>query len=206
MKDVFQLDYKNVRTGTMLRMFLSENDKRCSHGSYDKCMYDKLAKIMKKETEEQCTVPWILDNEKICSNTNDTHTAFWIAWNRITNQERDCLTPCHTTMVHVSGKNQEHLLKYKKYSQMFSYFSAQVPKSKEHYVFSIIKLVAQIGGYIGLFRLFMTFLDLCNFRRLRQDDKLRALIKSNRQNNVDDAHAKGSDHLVDLSVLAVNNV
>ena len=204
-KDVLQLDYKNVRPGMILRLFLSENDKRCSHGSYDQCMYDKLAKIMKKETEEQCTVPWTLDNEKICSNTNDTHTAFWIAWNRITNQKRDCLTPCHTTLLHVGAKNQQGY-DDKNYSQMSSYFSAQVMKSEEHYFFTIIKLVAQIGGYVGLTRLAMTLLELCNFGKLRQDDKLRDLLKLKRKNNVDEIHARGNDHLIDLSTLAINNV
>ena len=100
-QDVLQLDYKNTNVGMFSSLFLSENDRKCSHDTYDHCMYDTLAKDMKKQTNENCTVPWILDNQNICSNTEDIQTAFWIAWKRITNQEKDCLSPCHATIVNV---------------------------------------------------------------------------------------------------------
>ena len=110
-QDVLQLDYKNTKPGMFLSLFLSESDQKCSHDTYDHCMYKTLASVMKKETKENCTVPWILDNQNICSNSHDVNTSFWISWNRITNQQKDCLSPCHATIVNV-GKYQKSVETY----------------------------------------------------------------------------------------------
>ena len=166
-KDVIQLDYKNVPTGLFVKHFFSETDKKCSYQKFDTCMYDKLSSLMKEGTQEQCTVPWMLDNERICSNANDTDIAFWIAWNRITNQQKDCLSHCHATLVNVGGKNQKRD-DDKDYSLMYCYFSSHVIKSQEHYFYNLIKLLAQLGGYASLFRLTLYLLDKCGFSRLRQ--------------------------------------
>ena len=100
-QDVLQLDYKNTNIGMFSSLFLTESDKKCSHDTYDHCMYSKLARAMIEATNESCTVPWILENQNICSDSKDINTAFWIAWNRITNQHKDCLSPCHATIVNV---------------------------------------------------------------------------------------------------------
>ena len=64
-------------------------------------MYSELARAMKEATEENCTVPWILESQNICSHAKDINTTFWISWDRITNQHKDCLSPCHATIVNV---------------------------------------------------------------------------------------------------------
>lgn len=33
----------------------------------------------------------------------------WITWNRITNQRKDCLSPCNFLMINVGSKNHEFL-------------------------------------------------------------------------------------------------
>ena len=205
---ILQLDYKNTRTGMFLGIFLSENDKKCSHDSYDKCMYNTLARIMRAETEDHCTVPWILDNENICSIGSDIDKSFWISWNRITNQKKDCLSPCHTTLMNVGAKNQR---KYndKFFAQMDVYFSSHVMKSEEHYYYTVIKLLAQIGGYVGLFRLSMFLLDFFRVTKLRQDDKVKSKIKtrigSRKKKNADEI-VMADEHLINLSTLAINNL
>ena len=45
---------------------------------------------MKSNTNDNCTVPWIRDNDNICTEPEDINTACWIAWNRVTNQRNDC--------------------------------------------------------------------------------------------------------------------
>ena len=100
-QDVLQLDYKNTKAGMFLSLFLTENERKCSHDTYDDCMYSTLAKTMKNETKDNCTVPWVLDNQNICSSSEDIDKAFGISWDRITNQQKDCLSPCHATIINV---------------------------------------------------------------------------------------------------------
>ena len=35
------------------------------------------------------------------------NTSHWIVWNRITNQRKDCFSPCNFLMINVGSKNQE---------------------------------------------------------------------------------------------------
>ena len=176
---------------------LSSSDRSCSKEIYDDCMYEVVANLMKRNSEDNCTVPWIQDNKKICSKPNDINVTFWIGWNRITNQEKDCLAPCHTTLVNVGAKNY---MKYnnRNYSQVYFYFPSRVTKSEEHYLYSGLKLLAQIGGYLGLYRIAIWFLELCKFNRLRSS----ASPKREVDKGTNTGHR---DRLVSMSVLALNN-
>ena len=163
-QDIRQLEYKNVESA----LFLSSDDKKCSHDAYDDCMYETMASLMKENTKENCTVPWIRSNEKICSHPKDINTTFWIGWNRITNQRKDCLPPCHTTITNIGAKNFQKL-KDKNYGYMYLYFPSRVVCSEEKYLYSILKLIGQIGGYLGLYRLSVWILfDLCKLKTLVQ--------------------------------------
>ena len=153
---------------------------------------------MKRNTADECTVPWIKDNSKICSTSDDINTTFWIAWNRITNQKKDCFPPCDATLVNVGAKNREEL-EHKNYSQVYFYFSPRVMKSEEHYLYSFLKLIGQIGGYLGLYRIVLWFLDLCHFNRLKEKapSKRNVLIHPKKEKD---------DNLVSLSVLAIDSI
>ena len=61
-QEILQKEYKNVPNG----ITLSGKRKMCSHEIYDRCMYAKIANLMRKHTEDNCTVPWILDDKNIC--------------------------------------------------------------------------------------------------------------------------------------------
>ena len=178
-KDILQLEYKNVKNGLML----SPSEKACSHEVYDTCIYTKIANLMKNETEDHCTVPWIVDNNRICSKPSDINKTFWTAWDRITNQRKDCEIPCHTILVNVGAVNRK-MYHDRNYSQLYLYFSSRVIKSEEHYVYTIIKLMAQIGGYISLCRLALWFLDLCKFSKLREENN-KTTPSSNEDENDD---------------------
>jgi hypothetical protein len=158
-----QFEYKNVKNA----LAITAKDKSCTYEVYDDCMYSKVVDIMKKSTESQCTVPWIRDNLDICSLPKDVNTTFWIAWNRITNQNKDCLEPCHETLVNMGAKNFMQL-GHQNYSQLYFYFSSRATKTVEHYQYSFLILIGQIGGYLGLYRILLWILDLCQFNRLRQ--------------------------------------
>ena len=127
---------------------------------------------MKDNTDQRCTVPWSKDDERICKTAKDINTTFWIGWNHITNQEKDCLAPCHSTLVNVGGKNVANLSDPTP-SQIYLYFSARVTKSQEHYLYSFLTLIGRIGGYLGLYRIVIWFLDICRFDKLKVSQKYK---------------------------------
>ena len=82
-----------------------QGSKTCSTENYDDCIYNMLARAMRKNTEDNCTVPYIKDNSDICTKPNDINTTFWIHWNRGLNRMNDCNIPCHSTTVNLGAKN-----------------------------------------------------------------------------------------------------
>ena len=58
-----------------------------------------------------------------------------------------------------------------RYSQMYLYFPSRVTRSEEHYLYTFLKLIGQIGGYLGLYRLSVWILDLLKFNTLIKDVK-----------------------------------
>ena len=156
--DVYELDYKNVQNGVIFY----ESDRKCSYESYDDCIQHTLTKAMMEETEDHCTVPWILGNNSICAKTVDMKKSFNIWWTRVTNQKKDCLRPCHTTIINLGAKN-DWIIKDNSSAQLVAYFSSSVIKNREHYVMSITMLAGQIGGYVGLLRFILTIMELMEF-------------------------------------------
>ena len=165
-QEINQLEYKHVSNA----LAISLSDRSCSHEVYDDCMYKTLANVMKENSNDRCTVPWILDNGKICTNAKDINTTFWIGWNRITNQKKDCLAPCRTTTVNIGAKNYMKR-DSQRYSQMYLYFPSRVARNEEHYLYTFLKLIGQIGGYLGLYRLSVWILDLLKFNTLIKNGK-----------------------------------
>ena len=164
MKEIQQLEYKDVES----MLTLTSKDKRCSHETFDDCMYDIVAGVMKERTDGNCTVPWIRNNANICSTLKDINTAYAIGWTRITNQKKDCLIPCRTMKVNVGAKNRK-IMKNATYSQVYFYFPSNVLKSREQYLWTFMKLIGQIGGHLGLYRLVLWVLDFLRFNQLIKD-------------------------------------
>ena len=125
----------------------------CKDHKYDNCMYHALEGIMKTETEDNCTVPWIRNNDNICTKQKDMQTAFWIHWNRSLNQKRDCDIACRKMFVDVHGKNFEESNDTSNYGQLFTYFSLDVAKGEERHLYSAYSLVAEV--YIYIFRIYI---------------------------------------------------
>ena len=188
-QEIIQLEYRNVKNA----LALSSQDKSCSYQAYDECMYNRMSEVMKRNTEDKCTVPWIRNNDRICSKSNDINTTFWVAWNRITNQKKDCFPPCDATLVNVGAKNYKEL-DQQNHSEVLFYFSPRVMKSEEHYLYTFLKLIGQIGGYLGLYRIVLWFLDLCRFNRLKGDTACK-------KNGIDHSDKEKKDKLISLSAL-----
>ena len=74
---------------------------------------------------------------------------FWIGWNRITNQERDCLLPCHSMMISVSAKNSV-TFSSRTFAEAYLYFPPRIMLSQENDFYTFLSLMAEIGGYVGL--------------------------------------------------------
>ena len=199
-QDAYTLEYKNVHNG----IILYDSDRKCSYEPYDTCIYKMLTKVMVEESENDCTVPWVLDNSRICTKPDDINKTFWIAWSRITNQKRDCLKPCHTTLINVGAKN-ELTNEENEYAQLYAYFSSNVVQSREHYFITVIKLAGQIGGYIGLFRLALTILNLVKFDTLIKDTNLTKEKPESAKDDGIESDATGTDQLIGLSPLAIDS-
>ena len=201
--EIMQLEYKNV--DVLSHTTAAGVKKSCSlEMSFDECMYGRVAAIMKKNSKDECTVPWIKDNENICRSNEDMNATFWIGWNRITNQENDCLPPCHTTIVSTGAANYQKNSQNLNYSTVYLYFSSRVTKSKECYLYSALKLIGQIGGYLGLYRLFLWILDLCKFNRLVETKE-----QNKRKSSVSGGGQEAGGHnarLVSLGAIALDGL
>ena len=123
--------------------------KTCSYELYDDCIYNSLTQKMRKNTEDNCTVPYVRDNSKICTKPKDINTTFWMAWNQGTLQQKDCSRPCHSAIVNVGALNYQNKTG-KGYGLYFLYYAPRVTQTIEHFLYTTLNLFAEIGGYVGL--------------------------------------------------------
>ena len=149
-----QVNYQDIRmlekSSQKKLRFKQKSEKSCTQCEYDSCMYGAVERIMRQRTIEECTAPWIRNASDICSNPDDVEAAFWVAWNRITNQKLDCAVPCHSLIINIGAKNVESLSKKKQFGEFYFYFSPRIPLSEELYFYTFLSLMAEIGGYVGL--------------------------------------------------------
>ena len=128
-----------------------EGSMTCSTEIYDECMYGTLARDMKEKTKDNCTVPYVRDDGKICTQADDIKTAFWIHWNQVTNQKKDCNIPCRSLTVNLGAKNYvKKNISDQDYALLYLYYAPRVTQSIEHWLYTVLSLFAEIGGYVGL--------------------------------------------------------
>ena len=128
-----------------------EGRKTCMKENYDDCIYNMLTREMRKNTEDNCTVPYVRDDSRICTKESDMNTTFWIAWNGVTNQQLDCNIPCHSLTVNLGAKNyQNKTVEKQNYGLLYLYYAPRVTQSEEHLLYTLLNLFAEIGGYVGL--------------------------------------------------------
>ena len=127
---------------------LKGGKKSCMHEEYDQCMYSALHDLMMKGTKSKCTVPWIPNNDRICTSPEDVNTTFWISWNHVTNQHNDCNSPCHRLLIDLGAKELT-TLDDDKTATILLYFPQKMLVSKEHFLYTILNLMAEFGGFTG---------------------------------------------------------
>ena len=132
---------------------VKKHNKTCSNEPFDVCLYTTLIRAMQENTEGNCTVPFITGSEraKICTEYNDVNTTFWIRHFRITNQQKDCNTPCRTVTAELGAKNyKRYAIADQKYSQLDLYFSPRAIQTTEHFLYTFLIFISEVGGYVSL--------------------------------------------------------
>lgn len=117
------------------------------HGSYDKCILDELDKYVLKKVG--CTYPYGNNLENICKNETQAGMIdyelfeFW-------HQDHVCTHPC--TNLLVTGKFDVKSQAQYYYESLVSFhFYKRVKVVRNQYSYTMLSMVAEIGGYVGLF-------------------------------------------------------
>ena len=113
---------------------------------YDHCITEKMYQLMMNETG--CTVPWVTNKNKICSDKTSSKKAFQIYQENRRNQNGICPNSCNFTDVNLgppiieNGKNS--------IARIVFYFKQDVKTSHEYLIYTELSMLAEIGGYVGL--------------------------------------------------------
>ena len=119
----------------------------CTQEEFDHCMYSMLERKMRAGTSDNCTVPWVKNNSKICTKQSDVTKAFLIQISRYRNQKEDCNHPCHSLVIQGGSKVVNDT---KKIGKTRIFFQPLVPVTKEKYLYLFGDMFADIGGYVGI--------------------------------------------------------
>ena len=128
---------------------LSEGSKPCHEDPQykkDNCIEGEIKNLLMKEYG--CTPPFFDNKENICTNETITKqvSKYWKSKKYSTN----CSDPCKEMLVSATWiKNKDQKLKY--HLQAILYFQHRVKVVKSNYAYSGLSLLAEIGGYFGLF-------------------------------------------------------
>ena len=112
-----------------------------------------------KETEKQtlatvgCTTPYASNKNNICTDANKGEAALDIYYDsgfaNSKNNYEECDYPCSYFIV-----SSEEIKSFSDNSTLISvylYFPQLIQETKTHYTYSWLSLIAEIGGYVGLF-------------------------------------------------------
>ena len=70
--------------------------------NYDECVYSEKENIMRKETMQNCTVPFTRDNKKVCNNQDDMKSSFRVATQTL--EKHHCPESCRNLFINFGGK------------------------------------------------------------------------------------------------------
>ena len=106
-----------------------------------------------------CTSPYALNKTKICTDATkarkaaDIYTEFMDYSNDLVDVKNfeGCYYPCSYFVV--SGKNSRTMKMGPtyKYAEVYLKFEQLIKETKSYYAYSGLSLIAEIGGYVGLF-------------------------------------------------------
>ena len=115
-------------------------------------------KAIEKESIDKvgCTTPYGPDKSKICNNKSDGAAAFYgiysaKGWNwDDSNSTKECLNPCSIFTFATKRFQVTHTGTYNHSAVVIS-FERFIRVTSEYYIYTGINLIAEIGGYVGLF-------------------------------------------------------
>ena len=132
-----------------LSEMLNDRNKPCHEDPQyrkDNCIEGELEKLVMKEFG--CTPPFFENKENICTNETISKQVLevWSSKKYFTN----CSDPCKEMLVSTTWlKNKDQKVNY--HLQAGIYFQHRVKVMKSFYAYSGLSLIAEIGGYFGLF-------------------------------------------------------
>ena len=111
----------------------------------DNCVEGELEKSLMKEYG--CTTPIFKNKENICTNETISKQVFeyWDSTKYYTN----CTDPCMEMLVQANRILVKNITKH--YSEVKLYFRPRIKVVKSYYAYSGLSMIAEIGGYFGLF-------------------------------------------------------
>ena len=89
-----------------------------------------------------------MDNSNICTKPEDINATMKIAQKMHHSLANVCNSPCTTMQVFAVGDN-----KFKAKSghpQLVLVFQSRIQNGQEQYLYTILTLIAEVGGYVGL--------------------------------------------------------
>ena len=139
-KAYFQIEHE------LYEMLDDESDPCSEDPNYekDKCAEDKIERFVLKEYG--CTPPFVKNKGKICTNETIAKQVMEY-WNSM-KYETNCPGRCKELLV---KRNWLRDKMEKDISEIKLYFYNRVRVVKSYYGYSGLSLIAEIGGYIGLF-------------------------------------------------------
>lgn len=118
-------------------------------GSFDSCMYSNLHRLMMEQVG--CTVPWLPDKSNICTQESKRKEAFDVYQANRRNQKDICPNSCLFTNMYfgppVTGVNG---VERQNVAWGVFYFRRDIKTTNEYLLYTLLSMLAEIGGYVGL--------------------------------------------------------
>ena len=100
-----------------------------------------------------CTSPFTQFKDKICQNQTIGLKAQELLWEYDKSENKSCKFPCKTMVIRYSKEEERYsdLVDGKKVGIIHLKFEDTIKKIQGYYLYSVLSLIAEIGGYVGLF-------------------------------------------------------
>ena len=113
----------------------------------DKCKTEKMYHSMMADLG--CTVPWLENKTNICKNRESAKKAYEIYINILRDANDDCMKTCD--YLRFTNGQVIETDRHDDFGQLILTFGHSVMNIEEYFLSSPIDLLANIGGYVGLF-------------------------------------------------------
>ena len=141
----YYVDYQDKREMERIK----EGVKTCKDRDYDQeCVYQKFDEEIRASTSTSCNVPWAKNNTNICTKSEDVKLALVIVKNITTQGVQECLKVCHSMPMVFTGGDAHGKPGKKPAIKLF--FQPVVSQSIEKYLYTLLNLFAEVGGYVGI--------------------------------------------------------